>query len=412
MTIPDAGLEAAIRETLSIPIAPLTTDDLATLTDLNARVRGITDLTGLDKCVNLKTLNLFGNEIVSLEPVASLFFLEKLFAGNNQIADITPLTFLFQLDTIFLSNNSLVDIAPLSQLDGLVTLRLQGNAIANVLPLAKLNNVSTLWLYDNEACDLAALASMDGLKDGAEVLLYGNPLSAFSCDTIVPILAARGADAQTGSDCDGGGLAECPVEFEGEGEGNPCGGKGGCSVVSLVITVLDLSSFDPVPGAFLTLSGQAFGGFTNANGVKSFTVTGNTTFSLRIEKPGYVTQTTLVDTNSGQSIEPVEILLEFIQPNLPPHSSDSNDDGEFSLTEVLRVVQLFNARQFHCATGATEDGFAPGPGLLDCDPHSSDYNPQNFRISLSELLRLVQLFSFRFYEPCPGETEDGFCPAL
>ena len=40
-------------------------------------------------------------------------------------------------------------------------------------------------------------------------------------------------------------------------------------------------------------------------------------------------------------------------------------------------------------------------------PHHSDYNPQDWRISLSELLRLVQLYNSSGYHPDP-EQEDGF----
>jgi len=44
-------------------------------------------------------------------------------------------------------------------------------------------------------------------------------------------------------------------------------------------------------------------------------------------------------------------------------------------------------------------------------PHASDYNPQNWIISLSELLRLIQFFNSGGYFPCPDAgSEDGYCP--
>ncbi len=49
------------------------------------------------------------------------------------------------------------------------------------------------------------------------------------------------------------------------------------------------------------------------------------------------------------------------------HSADANKDGKFSLTELTRVIELFNTRAGTSRTGAyhvqtgTEDGFAPGP---------------------------------------------------
>lgn len=91
------------------------------------------------------------------------------------------------------------------------------------------------------------------------------------------------------------------------------------------------------------------------------------------------------------------------------HSADQDQDNKISLTELLRVIQFFNLRGFHCQEG-TEDGFTPGAGTpTDCTPHASDYNTQNWQISLTELLRLIQFFNLRSYYAC-AESEDGFCP--
>lgn len=80
-----------------------------------------------------------------------------------------------------------------------------------------------------------------------------------------------------------------------------------------------------------------------------------------------------------------------------PHSADTNGDWKISLSELLRVVQLFNTYGYHCQTGS-EDGYAPGDGVrLDCFYHNSDYMNQNWRIELSELLRLIQLYQLGSY---------------
>lgn len=98
------------------------------------------------------------------------------------------------------------------------------------------------------------------------------------------------------------------------------------------------------------------------------------------------------------------------------HSADTSEDNLFSLSELLRGIQLFNIGAYHCATVAnpSEDGYRPGSeGPRDCVPHNSDYNPQNWSISLSELLRLIQLFNSGGYRECLEQnTEDGFCPGL
>ena len=95
-----------------------------------------------------------------------------------------------------------------------------------------------------------------------------------------------------------------------------------------------------------------------------------------------------------------------------PQSADQDADFIIALGELLRVIQFYNAGGLHCAetSGATEDGYLPGAGLnLSCDPHSTDFAPQNWSINLTELLRLIQFYNIGGYTPC--ETgEDGFCP--
>ncbi len=92
------------------------------------------------------------------------------------------------------------------------------------------------------------------------------------------------------------------------------------------------------------------------------------------------------------------------------HAADANEDGMIDFGELLRVVQFFNAKGLHC-NEESEDGFTPGPGnTSSCDAHDLDYNPRDWRINLSELLRLVQMYTMGSHYLCPGSgTEDGFC---
>ncbi|HPO14090.1 MAG TPA: hypothetical protein PLI09_11640 [Candidatus Hydrogenedentes bacterium] len=90
------------------------------------------------------------------------------------------------------------------------------------------------------------------------------------------------------------------------------------------------------------------------------------------------------------------------------HTADQNADHVINLTELLRVIQLFNSDGLHCEDG-TEDGFAPGLGDQSCAPHNSDYALSDWTISLSELLRLIQFYNVAGYHAECG-TEDGFAP--
>jgi len=94
----------------------------------------------------------------------------------------------------------------------------------------------------------------------------------------------------------------------------------------------------------------------------------------------------------------------------PSHAADyAAPYGELSLGELLRGTQLYNARAYHCDANS-EDGYAPfyGP-RVDCAPHTSDYVDGDWSLSLSELLRLMQLFNLGGYHAC-ASTEDGYCP--
>jgi len=119
---------------------------------------------------------------------------------------------------------------------------------------------------------------------------------------------------------------------------------------------------------------------------------------------------------SEEFLSPLVVTVLPGQGDTGLHSADANGDNIISLSELLRVIQFFNLGGYHCAPDGvnTEDGYQPGfVGPRGCDPHSSDYNPQNWIISLSELLRLIQFFNSGGYNACPEtNSEDGFCTGL
>jgi hypothetical protein len=83
VTIPDAGLLAALREALNKPTGDLTLGDLRGLTSLSAPDRSIVDLRGLDLAINLTQLNLSSNQVMDFAPLASLANLEELILFGN-----------------------------------------------------------------------------------------------------------------------------------------------------------------------------------------------------------------------------------------------------------------------------------------------------------------------------------------
>ena len=92
------------------------------------------------------------------------------------------------------------------------------------------------------------------------------------------------------------------------------------------------------------------------------------------------------------------------------HDADTDPDWRISLEELLRVIQFYNAGEYHCDE-AGEDGYETGSGVQDCIPHDVDYSPADWRISFSELLRIIQIYNapFQMYHVNP-DSEDGFAP--
>jgi hypothetical protein len=112
-------------------------------------------------------------------------------------------------------------------------------------------------------------------------------------------------------------------------------------------------------------------------------------------------------------LEHARLMRGEIQPTgtgmgSPFHSADSDTDGRISLSELLRVVQLYNHGGYHPANGS-EDGFAPGTGAHTALPHAADCAPQDWTVGLSEFLRVAQLYSAKSYTPS-SDSEDGFAP--
>lgn len=183
---------------------------------------------------------------------------------------------------------------------------------------------------------------------------------------------------------------------------------------SMLVTVLDADTQDPIYNAEVGLQPNALPGlFGNVDGVYPFALVPPGNYTVSVSAPGYYAaeEEVVVPVNQPITSVTVYLLPDGAEPKTLPlkHNSDSDQDDQIDLSELLRVTQLFNAPGLRCLAG-TEDGYAPGYGdTASCDPHVADYNAQNWRISLSELLRVIQLYTIGAYHLCE-ESEDGYCP--
>ena len=89
VSIPDPGLNAAIREALQKPIGPLTEQDLLSLTNLNARRRNVRSIDGLEAARNLVSLDLQINRLTNFSLPSELTNLSTLDLSVNPLTNFS-----------------------------------------------------------------------------------------------------------------------------------------------------------------------------------------------------------------------------------------------------------------------------------------------------------------------------------
>ena len=155
---------------------------------------------------------------------------------------------------------------------------------------------------------------------------------------------------------------------------------------------------------------------------------GSFTFDYRLTAPGDALGASVFTSLLTSRLGSIEVLsLAAPDPLIlraasSLHSADVDADSRLSLSELLRVIELYNTRTGSTRTGRyqvdaeTADGFDPdalgGAGSLS-RYHSADTDA-NGQLSLSELLRVIELYNTRTgttrtgaYRPKEG-TSDGF----
>ncbi len=129
---PDPALEAAVRSQVFAKRSnrePLVEGDVAQVSTIVARGRGIRSLAGLEKCRGLAMLDVAGNQIADLEPLTGLARLQFLDLQSNRVVDVSPLAKVSALQYLHLGENLVSDAAPLAGLNHLSALYLNGNRL-------------------------------------------------------------------------------------------------------------------------------------------------------------------------------------------------------------------------------------------------------------------------------------------
>jgi len=211
VSIPDSGLNAAIREALQKPNGPLTEQDLLSLTNLDASRRNVKRIDGLEAARNLEVLDLQINLLTNFSLPSTLTNLEVLdvsangmtrFSMPNALANLAVLVLadngltnltlpagLTQLNSLILENNQLSSFSELSNLPSLMTLDLSFNMFTNFSLPSGLTNLNTFLMEGNPLVDITLPPGSASLN---ELYLGQNQLSRFTLPGGLTNLVALG----------------------------------------------------------------------------------------------------------------------------------------------------------------------------------------------------------------------------
>lgn len=197
---PDPQLEAVVRHQVFAKRAtqePLTAEDVANVAVLQGNFRGIADLTGLEHCRSLASVDLAGNRIVDLTPLKNLRRLQFVNLASNRVHEIGPLGTLPALQYIQLEHNSVTDLEPLAACTNLASVYVSHNKVRSIAPLTRLPRLVTLYADGNQVSTLEGLEALRGLT----LLSVGNnhvadltPLKGIRAPSFIRITTNRIAD--------------------------------------------------------------------------------------------------------------------------------------------------------------------------------------------------------------------------
>jgi len=162
----DQRLEAAVRTALSIEASvDLDCRVLSALDSLVAAEDDIESLEGMQQLVGLEYLDLWGNAVTDIRPLAELTALTSLELGNNAITDVSALAGLTRLTRLGIRENDIPDIRAIEGLTELTDLDISFNRISDISPMSGLTRLETLRVYDNPISDIGAMRGLTRLHE-------------------------------------------------------------------------------------------------------------------------------------------------------------------------------------------------------------------------------------------------------
>ncbi|MGG5784962.1 leucine-rich repeat domain-containing protein [Bacillus albus] len=164
------------RENLNTPITKEDLLKVKSLIVVEAKSKGIKDVSGLEYMTNLENLTLEEVKLENIQFISNLRQLKSLSITYSELNDIGPLAKLEHIESLSLRNNKISDLSPLSQMKRIKMLDLNSNYIKDIKLLFKLTSLKTLTVANNQISN-ANLAGIEQLKNVKSLSLSNNGLT-------------------------------------------------------------------------------------------------------------------------------------------------------------------------------------------------------------------------------------------
>ncbi|WP_439033548.1 NEAT domain-containing protein [Bacillus paranthracis] len=164
------------RENLDTPITKEDLLKVKSLIVVEAKSKGIKDVSGLEYMKNLENLTLEEVKLENIKFISNLRQLKSLSITYGELEDIGPLAELEHIESLSLRNNKISDLRPLSQMKKIKLLDLNSNYIKDIKPLFTAKSLRTLTVANNQISN-ANLAGIEQLKNVKSLSLSNNGLT-------------------------------------------------------------------------------------------------------------------------------------------------------------------------------------------------------------------------------------------
>ncbi|MBJ8107581.1 NEAT domain-containing protein, partial [Bacillus cereus group sp. N8] len=164
------------RENLNTPITKEDLLKIKSLIVVEAKSKGVKDVSGLEYMTNLENLMLEEVKVENIQFISKMRQLKSLSITYGELEDIGPLAELEHVEILSLRNNKISDLSPLSHMKKINMLDLNSNYIKDIKPLFTVTSLRTLTVANNQISN-ANLAGIEQLKNVRNLSLSNNGLT-------------------------------------------------------------------------------------------------------------------------------------------------------------------------------------------------------------------------------------------